>query len=181
MQQNELQHYGVPGMKWGVIRYKRKQSQNDKLRKKALEYDRKSASLTKKSEKAHAKLDLEGANRKATKAASLKAKSAKAAKKALKSTNEVERTLYERRSKKLNYKAAKTQIKANRMSKSTGYGAKAMKYSIKSDRVAAKAEKARLKIANNEAYIARMNRKISSLTQEELNGAYSFINELMRD
>lgn len=24
MQQNELQHYGVPGMRWGVIRAKKK-------------------------------------------------------------------------------------------------------------------------------------------------------------
>ena len=54
MQDNELQHYGVPGMKWGVIRAKRKAKQTDKLQKKALAYDKKSAKLTKKAEKAHA-------------------------------------------------------------------------------------------------------------------------------
>ena len=58
---------------------------------------------------------------------------------------------------------------------------KAMKYSIKSDTVAKKAAKARMKIAKNERYIARMERKISSLTPEELAGAYSFVNELTRD
>ena len=39
-----------------------------------------------------------------------------------------------------------------------------------------KAEKARAKLAKNEKYIARMNTKISKLSDEELKGAYSFIN-----
>ena len=43
------------------------------------------------------------------------------------------------------------------MSKSAGYGSKAMKYSIKSDKMARKAAKTRMEIANNEAYIAKMN------------------------
>lgn len=38
-----------------------------------------------------------------------------------------------------------------------------------------------MKIANNERYVATMNRKISTLSKEELSGAYSFVNELMRD
>ena len=38
-----------------------------------------------------------------------------------------------------------------------------------------------MKIANNERYIAMMNKKISSLSKEELSGAYSFVNELNKD
>ena len=65
--------------------------------------------------------------------------------------------------------------------KTTGYGAKAMKYSVKSDKVAKKAAKARMKITNNERYVAKMNRKISTLSKDELSGAYSFVNELLKD
>ena len=36
---NELYHYGVPGMKWGVHRALSKQASNVKLRKKALSFD----------------------------------------------------------------------------------------------------------------------------------------------
>ena len=44
-----------------------------------------------------------------------------------------------------------------------------------------KAAKARMRIANNERYIASMNRKVSSLSKEELAGAYSFVNRQMKD
>ena len=175
----ELYHYGVPGMRWGVRRAKRKLASNDKLIRKALDYDKKSAALTKKSEKAHAKYDLENANKRAIKAATLNKKAAKVAKKAVKSDDDLKRLIYERRSEKLKYKATKLSIKGNQMSKTTGYGAKAMKYSIKSDNVAKKAAKARYKIANNKVYIATMQRKISTLTDDELKGAYAFVNELL--
>lgn len=71
-------------------------------------------------------------------------------------------------------------MQGNRMSKTTGYGVKAMKYSIKSDRVAIKAAKARKKIANNQAYMAKINRKISTISQEDLDGAYAFVKELQK-
>ena len=56
-----------------------------------------------------------------------------------------------------------------------------MKYSVKSDKVAAKAAKARREIAENNAYIDKMNRKISTLSQEELAGGYAFVNELRKN
>ena len=102
-------------------------------------------------------------------------------KKALKVDSDYKRSVYEARSEKAKYKGAKAKIDANRISKTSGYGIKAMRYSIKSDKVAAKAEKARMKIANDERYIATMKRKISSLSQEELSGAYSFVNDLIGD
>lgn len=179
MQQNELEHYGVVGMKWGIHKARRLSSRNEKLKVKATKYDRKSAVLTKKSEKLHAEKNLESSNRKAVKSAKYKAKAAKTMKKALREDNELKRTILEKRSAKLNYKATKAQVEGNRISKTKGYGAKAMKYSIKSDIVAVKAAKARKKIANNKAYIAKMDRKISSLTDEELRGAYSFVNEAL--
>jgi hypothetical protein len=41
--------------------------------------------------------------------------------------------------------------------------------------------KARKKIANNEAYLAMMDRKISTLSDDDIAGAYSFVKELMKD
>ena len=151
---------------------------NTKLVTKALDYDKKAAKLTKKAEKAHAERDLETSNRKATRAARLDKKAASLSKKAAKSDNDFRQASLERKAEKAKYKAAKARVDANRISRTTGYGAKAMKYAIKSDIAAKKAAKARARIANNEYYVKRMKRKISSLSPEELNGAYSFVKEL---
>ena len=80
---SNLQHYGVLGMKWGVHRARRKDSRNEKLERKAYKYDKRSAVLTKKSEKIHADEDLGRSNRAATKAANLNKKAANLHKKAL--------------------------------------------------------------------------------------------------
>lgn len=45
---NELYHYGVLGMKWVVRRAAEKARSEPKLKKRALNYDKKSAKLTKK-------------------------------------------------------------------------------------------------------------------------------------
>lgn len=175
----ELYHYGIPGMKWGVRRSLKKQRQNSRLNKKALDYDAKAAKLTKKSEKIHAKVDLEAKNRAAKKAANYEKKASKMSKKAQEADNSLTKSTLEYRSENLKYKAAKAKMKANRISKTKGYGAKAMKYSIKSDKVAIKAAKTRKKIANNKRYIESVKRKASKLSPEELRTGYSFVNDLL--
>ena len=94
----ELQHYGVLGMKWGVRKAARKSEANKRLREKALQYDKKSAVLSKKSEKAHSKYDLEESNRAATKAAKYNAKAAAIAKRALKTDDLAARSRLEKKS-----------------------------------------------------------------------------------
>ena len=177
---DELYHYGVAGMKWGVRRASRMSSRNEKLARKALSYDKKAVVLRKKSEKAHAKIDLEASNRAAIKAAKYRKKAAIIVKKSLGGTDS-QKLAAERKATKLEYKAAKKEAKANRVSKTTGYGGKAMKYSIKSDKVAIKAAKARAKMASNKSYINMMDKRLNSLDKDSRRKVEESMSKYLKD
>ena len=51
-----------------------------------------------------------------------------------------------------------------------------MRYSIKSDKMARKAAKARMHMAQNEAYIAKMNRKMSEVSNAEIQAGREYLN-----
>ena len=184
--ENELIHYGVPGMKWGVQRYTtssgtlssagqkkltsmsnrvaRKQLKNAKLTLEANKFDKKAAAATKKSEKLHAEIDLQGANGYATKAANYYKKAAKLRNKAEKSQSDFEQARLHRKAARKEYQGAKLKMEANKIAKTKGYGAEAMNYSIKSDNFKRQAAKARMRIQNNNFYIQKTNMRIKELS-----------------
>lgn len=177
----ELYHYGVLGMKWGRRKAQKRTEVNERLKAKALKYEKKSADMTLKSEKAHNKFDLEKANKKGVKAAKLEKKSASLLKKANKVDDDYKRLKMERKAANLDYKASKLRKTSNRLTKSVGYGAKAMSLSIKSDKAAAKAAKARAKIARNKAYNEMINRRMKSLDKEKLRRVEQPISEMLKE
>lgn len=156
---DELYHYGVKGMRWGVIRARknhadssiaRRQKQNTKLEKKAAKYDVKAA----KRDYKNIKRGYGEASLIATKkSAKLNFKAAKLEKKALK------RDDTDRKYLKLKRKAAKARLKSLKsMDISELATKKDYKYKIK-------AAKARYKIENNNLKIDSLNKKSIDLGQ----------------
>lgn len=179
-QDDELKHYGVLGMKWGVTRAHFKANSTGRLNKKIKKYETKSAQFEKTSEKLHAKQDLGSSNRAATRAAKYVKKSANMRFKATKADNELTKSIYEKRAAKYDLKSAKNKLKADKLSKTTGYGVKAMKYSIKSDKAKINAEKAKLKLASDKAYINKMNSKLNSMSKADREKVQSYIDKYLK-
>ena len=124
LENDELMHYGVLGMKWGVHRSLAKQKQNARLENKALHYDVKSAKAERKSLKSRRSAPPAYASRSKSEAVKLnnynakkvnyEYKSKKLAEKAHKTSNPDKQLKLERKSQKFGYKAAKTTLKMDK-------------------------------------------------------------------
>ena len=160
MHENELYHYGVKGMKWGVIRKRhidrrlaRKQEVNETLTKKAAKYDLKSSKRIRK----NLKKGYEGyALMPTKKSAKLNVKAARLEKKSLKLDENSSKYLHVKK------KAAKKRLKAMRSMNVSDFATRRdYKYSIK-------AAKARYKIKKNNLKISSLDRKSVELGRELL-------------
>ena len=148
---NELYHYGVPGMKWGVIRWRkaaaersaaRRQQKNEKLERKAAKYDVKASKRALKNiKRGYGEAGLVATK----KSAKLDVKATKLERKALKMDTDSRKYLSTKR------KAAKARLKSVKsMTISELSTKKDYKYQIKS-------AKARYKIENNKLKINSLN------------------------
>lgn len=80
---------------------------------------------------------------------------------------------------KYELKSAKRGLKSNKAGRK-GNDFKSAKLEKKQYDMAYKAAKIRRKMARNKYYIAKLDRKISMLEEDDLKGAYSFVNDYLK-
>lgn len=94
---------------------------------------------------------------------------------------------YSIRGAKLTAKAAKAKRRSSRWtgdpynrSSTIRRESKGAKLSYKSEKYRRKAEKARKRIASNQAYLETMKKKASSIPNEQRNNGYEFVNDFLK-
>ena len=111
---NELYHYGVLGMKWGVHKANRLMNRENKLQRKVAKYELKSSKAQRTAEKLHAKKENSNASDVIGYANKLDAKANKLAKKNLNTVDEMKKM-------KIDRKVAKLKLKSKNYDKRTTY------------------------------------------------------------
>ena len=176
---NELYHYGVLGMKWGIHKANRLINRENKLQRKAAEYDLKSSKARRTAENLHSKKENNKASDIIGYVNKLDVKANKLAKKNLNTVDEMKKLKIDRKVAKLKLKSKNYRVEANRIIRDTPWGGDDSRYAEKADKYAYKAEKARFKLTSDKKYIAAIRKKMSEISSEDLNGKYSFVKDFL--
>lgn len=174
MQDDELMHYGVRGMRWGVSRSMKKLSRNDRYSLKATKYGQKAEKFHTKSENRHYKKDQDSRERRF--AIHYGKKTKRLSKKLVtKDLSDAKRSRLETKVAKAEYKKARFEREANRIGRNRGYGFFSNRWAKKSDKYAQKAAKMEYKIAKNKRYVEATAKKISTLSAKDLDRGKKYI------
>lgn len=182
IESEDFAHYGVLGMRWGVRKAEKLRRKEVKLERKQQKFERRAARHTVKAEKRHNKFDLAGANRKGVRAARKERRAATYDRKArrLERAGKLEKAAKKKEiAEKKRYKAASLRTKADRISRTTGYGKLAELSARKVDWYKKKAAKQKYKMAHNERYIETVAKKVNKFSKKDKKRGQEFVNRML--
>lgn len=171
-----LEHYGVLGMKWGVRKAKYRDYKIQRYTEKSNKYRDKYNDKKLEADSYHLVNDMQRSKKYAKKVNKLEAKSLSYKEMA----DETGLNKYAQKSAKYAYKAKKKSVKLNKIARTEGYSSEANKLATKADKYLAKVAKMEYKINRNKAYIDSIVKKASSITDEQKQNGYGFVDDFLK-